>query len=704
MPGERPGMSDSTNQANEPRHGVDDSTLGRLDPSTPVVTAYLLVFEGASSTMVQLPLDGDVVIGRGDSAQVRLLDGSVSRAHARISMSGGRAEIVDLGSQNGTRLNGERIVGGRPLLSGDVVTMLDATLVFHSSSRAGPRRQLLTLDGLRQHVEEEIDRLARNRRSFALAAIALAPADPGAAPRVFDPIAVSRVVEPGLRRIDVTALAGAELLVLMPEVDAPAARELALGVLDRLRAAAARPCGGLALAPADGNDFESLLLGARAARDRAGPGEVGLAAETYRVIAFEDRELIVADPAMLRMTALLERLATTELSVLICGEAGTGKDLAATVLHRASPRAPRPLIALDCAALAEAVADSALFGREDGASPGPTAQRPGALEQGDGGSVVLEEIGALPLAIQDRLLRALETRRITRTGGRNGRPIERPIEGPIEGPIELPIDVRIIASTSRDLTEEVKAGRFRRDLLRQIGGATIWLPPLRDRRREIPILAQRFVADACRRAGRDAMAISIEAMQLLLDFAVAGQRARAARRDGGRDRRARRADRRRLAPRGSPGRRAPRQRRAPGRRGGRRRDRCRPTAGRLRSARRGDPRAGAHADGPGAGRRERQPDGGRRPAPDAAAHLPGQGQGVRAAPQGPALTGPRRSTTCCRPRQRAARATRGRVPPEASHRPAAARTQSASHVHRPLAPAGRIPPEGSVWRGPVSGL
>jgi two-component system response regulator AtoC len=116
--------------------------------------------------------------------------------------------------------------------------------------------------------------------------------------------------------------------------------------------------------------------------------------------------------------------------------------------------------------------------------------------------VFLDEIGELSLAIQAKLLRALETKRIARVGGQG----------------EHPIDLRIVAATNRDLAEEVDAGRFRQDLLFRIGGATVWLPPLRDRRREIPILAQRFLADACRRAGRDAMAISGEAMQLLLDF------------------------------------------------------------------------------------------------------------------------------------------------------------------------------------------
>jgi DNA-binding NtrC family response regulator len=466
-----------------------------------VLTAYLLVFEGPSSTAVSLPLDGDVVIGRGEDVQIRLADSAISRAHVRISMSDGRAEIVDLGSQNGTKVNGGRIIGARPLLSGDVVTILGVTLVFHASSRGRSRRQMLALDGFRQRVEDEIDRIAPNRRSFALAAITLAPLELDAPPRLFDPIALTRMLEPALRRIDVIALAGSELLVLLPEIDDAAACAVVRGVLDLLGVGAPHARGGVALAPADGNDFEILVIGARAARDRASPREVGLAAETYRVIALEGRDLIVADPAMLRMMTLIDRLSKSALAVLVCGETGTGKELVATALHQWSARARGPLIVLNCAALPEALAESELFGHERGAFTGAVTRKIGLLEQSDGGTLFLDEIGELSLTIQAKLLRALETKRILRVGALT----------------EQAIDLRIVAATHRDLAEEVKAGRFRQDLLFRIGGATVWLPPLRDRRREIPILAQRFLAEACRGADREPMPIAADAMQLLLD-------------------------------------------------------------------------------------------------------------------------------------------------------------------------------------------
>jgi two-component system, NtrC family, response regulator AtoC len=520
----------------DPTTDWSDGTRGPDEPAhEPIGSAYLLVFEGASSTAVHLPLDGEVVIGRGESAQLRLSDGSVSRAHARISMTGGHAELVDLGSHNGTKVNGERIAGARPLLSGDVIAILGVTLVFHASPRARPRRQVLALEGLRARVEDEIDRVARNRRSFALAALALAPLEPEGPARTFDPITLAGAVEPALRRIDAIGLAGAELLALVPEVDATAARALAGALLEALRDIAPLARAGLALAPADGNDFELLLIGARAARDRAGQGEIVLAAETYRTFALGEGALIAADPAMLRVMALLERLARAELPVLVCGETGTGKELAATALHRWSARASRPLVVLNCAALPETLAESELFGHERGAFTGAVAHKTGILEQGDGGTVFLDEIGELSPAIQAKLLRALETKRITRLGGQG----------------EHSIDLRIVAATNRDLAEEVKAGRFRQDLLFRLGGATVWLPPRDpDPRAAVPrggVPARGPRRDGDLRRGDAAPA----------RLPVARERARAAPRHGVRRRGARRARGPGLAPGRAPRRRGP---------------------------------------------------------------------------------------------------------------------------------------------------
>ncbi|HEY5920295.1 MAG TPA: sigma 54-interacting transcriptional regulator [Kofleriaceae bacterium] len=219
-----------------------------------------------------------------------------------------------------------------------------------------------------------------------------------------------------------------------------------------------------------------------------------------RTVAVGDRSVIVADPAMARLYELLERLAASELPVLVCGETGTGKEVAATALHQQSKRAARPLVSLNCAAIQENLVESELFGYERGAFSGAVAAKPGLLETANGGTVFLDEIGDLPPSVQAKLLRVIETKRVLRLGDVRDRAI----------------DIRIVAATNRDLVKDVVAGRFRRDLYFRLSGATLWLPPLRDRPRELPFLAEMFLRDACRQHGRTAMQLSAATQRKLL--------------------------------------------------------------------------------------------------------------------------------------------------------------------------------------------
>lgn len=177
------------------------------------------------------------------------------------------------------------------------------------------------------------------------------------------------------------------------------------------------------------------------------PGECLLAEHAQRTQLIGSHEVTIADPAMQRIFTLLERLAKSTLPVLIHGETGTGKEIAATALHVWSKRNGR-LVAANCAALPEALAESELFGHEKGAFTGAVAQKLGLLNKRPKALFFLDEVGELPLAIQAKLLRAIETQRIVRVGGSR----------------ELPIDVRLVAATHRDLEDEVKQGRFRQDL------------------------------------------------------------------------------------------------------------------------------------------------------------------------------------------------------------------------------------------------
>jgi DNA-binding NtrC family response regulator len=273
-------------------------------------------------------------------------------------------------------------------------------------------------------------------------------------------------------------------------------------VLDALLAIAPAAKVGFATCPHDGCDVETLVSSARDAATAAEPAHVAAAARTYDTKQIDDRTVIVADPAMSRLYALIERLAAAELPVLVCGETGTGKELAARAVHQWSARKARPLVAFNCAALTENLVESELFGHEKGAFSGAVAAKSGLLEVASGSTVFLDEIGEMSPTTQAKLLRVLETKRVIRVGDVR----------------EREIDIRLVAATNRNLADEVRAGRFRQDLFFRLGAATLWLPPLRDRKRELAILAQTFLADACKAANRAPITISDDAMQRLATY------------------------------------------------------------------------------------------------------------------------------------------------------------------------------------------
>jgi transcriptional regulator with PAS, ATPase and Fis domain len=198
----------------------------------------------------------------------------------------------------------------------------------------------------------------------------------------------------------------------------------------------------------------------------------------------------------------LGRLARSELSVLVRGETGTGKELAATALHFWSKRWNQPLVTINCAALPESIAESELFGHTRGAFSGASNDKPGLIESANGGTVFLDEIGDLSLAVQGKLLRVLETRKLTRLGSVN----------------ERQVDIRVVAATHRDLETGVREGWFRQDLYYRLNVAMVALPPLRARKRDLPLLATRFLKDACQSLGRPQATLTDAAIARLLAY------------------------------------------------------------------------------------------------------------------------------------------------------------------------------------------
>jgi DNA-binding NtrC family response regulator len=216
--------------------------------------------------------------------------------------------------------------------------------------------------------------------------------------------------------------------------------------------------------------------------------------------------VIAEHPSMKALLDTVTQVAPSRSSVLIVGESGTGKELIAAALHNASLRAAAPFVRLNCAALAESLLESELFGHERGAFTGAVGRREGRFKQADGGTLFLDEVSEIPMATQVKLLRFLQEREFERVGGNE----------------TLKVDVRIIAATNRDLAERVRSGSFREDLYYRLNVIRLDIPPLRERRADIPLLAAFFLRRYARENGRDITGFSEDALQRLLGYAWPG--------------------------------------------------------------------------------------------------------------------------------------------------------------------------------------
>jgi DNA-binding NtrC family response regulator len=214
----------------------------------------------------------------------------------------------------------------------------------------------------------------------------------------------------------------------------------------------------------------------------------------------------VQEPTLARLDRLIGMVASSRISVILHGETGVGKEVAAEALHARSPRAKGPLVKINCAALPDALLEAELFGYERGAFTGANQTKPGLVEAADHGTLLLDEVAEMPLQTQAKLLRVLESREVMRVGAIAPRAV----------------DVRFIAATHADLEARANAGTFRRDLFYRLNGITITIPPLRDRRAQIPSLARELALSACREQNLAPVSITSEAMRRLEQHAWPG--------------------------------------------------------------------------------------------------------------------------------------------------------------------------------------
>ena len=437
--------------------------------------------------MVHVHDGAELVMGRA-TGELAIDHESVSRRHAVIRRTEQSVTIEDLGSRNGTLVNGARIDGTRRLAAGDVIKVGPATAVVARASPIRRGRQVASVIELEARLEAEVERAVRYHRPLALVMLRYEGPEQAIA------MHVERLANQ-LRRMDLVAeYAGDELALVLPETDRAAA-DL---VTERACAAGAgvHAYSGVATLPGDGSHAgelighaRDLLRGTRTPRRRA-------VTSVTRVLG---AHIVVADPQMQHVYALAKRVAPTPITVLVLGETGTGKEVVAEAVHRFSPRADKPYVRLNCAALPASLAEAELFGYEKGAFTGATARKLGYFEAANGGTLFLDELGELPLETQSKLLRAIETRRIVRVGATS----------------ETAVDVRLVCATHRDLEADAKRGRFREDLYFRISAFVIPVPPLRDRRAEIPLLASHFARELSAEVSDRTSVLSREALALL---------------------------------------------------------------------------------------------------------------------------------------------------------------------------------------------
>ena len=524
----------------------------------PRLTAIAGRLKGAVFSIEEFP----VVIGRETAATLCLADASVSRRHSQIEKETDQFVILDLESLNGTFVN-DVPIKRRTLQHGDRVRIGDSQFLFllqesdtaasatsvhfdDSPNVSGSTLQIKFNDALYLMARDlsalmkisttvnAIRGVEELRKTLLELLFEVVPAERGAVlltaehgkdeDMEFESVfALHRHRGPDSslrisRTITRSVLEAREAILISNQPEAPSLQSESL-LADRPHSILCvplimldRPIGVIYLdtrEPDADFDKDHLQLVTAIAAISAVAIENArhiewLVSENQRLIAdFDIEHNIVGESSAVRdVLQFISKVAPTDSTVLISGESGTGKELAARAIHQNSKRASKPFMAVNCAALAESLLESELFGHEKGSFTGALLQKKGRLEVAEGGTVFLDEIGDLAPALQVKLLRVLQEREFERVGGTK--------------PIKL--DIRVIAATNRNLEEAVSAGSFRQDLYYRLNVVSLEMPPLRNRLEDIPLLANYFAAKYGKRCNRRVMGTSPQAIARLVAY------------------------------------------------------------------------------------------------------------------------------------------------------------------------------------------
>jgi two-component system, NtrC family, response regulator AtoC len=459
----------------------------------------LVIYHRSGAQIAQLLPGETLVLGRARPADVAIKDPSLSRQHASFSWHSDGVWVEDLHSTNGTKVNGKKIT--RVLVGpGDEIGLGAVTVSINCFAPRDPALQ--GLDGhdlFRIKLEEEVTRAKTFHRKLALV---MAQATGRNNVHLSHWFARVRGL---LRAVDRVALYGpSALLMALPEMEEQAVRTLLETMVQgRTKEEPPLVCGA-AIYPDDARSPEELIEVARLAAQQARrDAPVQMARKEH---ASGKVPLVLSNPRMKEIFATLKRVSDSMIPILIQGETGTGKEVVARAIHQESKRRRRSLHCVNCGAIPAQLIESVLFGHERGAFTGADQQRKGLFEEGQGGTILLDEVGELSAAVQAALLRVLENKYINRVGSIK----------------EIEVDVRILAATHRDLEEMCQSGAFRWDLFYRLNAMIIKIPPLRERTDELLPLVEFFLDQSNRANHTHIKRVDPAAQQLLLRYAWPG--------------------------------------------------------------------------------------------------------------------------------------------------------------------------------------